>query len=124
MSNRSISGKLSGPILDRIDMYIRVPRVRVEDFSQYQKANSVYTSLTMSEQVIRARAIQSKRFKEGKHLWNVTEMNNTQIEMYCTLTPEDIEFLTAAVSRFQLSTRVYFRILKLARTIADLDGSE
>ncbi len=115
--------KLSGPILDRIDMYIRVPRVRVEDFSQYQKANSVYTSLSMSEQVKRARAIQSKRFKEGKHLWNA-EMNNAQIEMYCTLTPEDTEFLTTAVSRFQLSTRVYFRILKLARTIADLDGSE
>ena len=104
-------------------MYIRVPRVRVEDFSQYQKANSVYTSLSMSEQVKRARAIQSKRFKEGKHLWNA-EMNNAQIEMYCTLTPEDTEFLTTAVSRFQLSTRVYFRILKLARTIADLDGSE
>jgi magnesium chelatase family protein len=115
--------KLSGPILDRIDMYIRVPRVRVEDFSQYQKSTSEYTSINMSEAVNRAREIQSKRFKWGKHLWNA-EMNNAQIEMYCTLSPEDTEFLTTAVSRFQLSTRVYFRILKLARTIADLDGSE
>lgn len=77
----------------------------------------------MREKVRSARSIQLTRFS-GESITANAEMSNTLIEKYCVLSSETDQFLKQAVQRLDLSTRVYFRLLRLARTIADIDGSE
>ncbi len=112
--------KLSWPILDRIDIFINVPRIKVEDFDKNNTTQ--ITSNQLKIQVEEARKIQLKRFKETKKTYN-SEMTNKDIEIFCNLEKEEEKFLINAMQRLDLSTRVYFRTLKLARTIADLEGS-
>ncbi len=115
--------KLSWPMLDRIDIMIRVPRVKPEDFEKYKNKASIHTRVYMQEKILWARTIQLQRFINTNRTYNA-EMSNAEIETYCILGDDGEKFLQDAINRLWLSTRVYFRILRLARTIADLDASE
>jgi len=112
--------KISGPILDRIDLHIEVPRIKFEHLS----GNSAQEkSKTIRERVEKARAIQRKRFDGSKIITN-SEMGSEDMKRFCKLGDKSLELMKMAVSRFHLSARSYFRIIKVARTIADLSGSE
>lgn len=118
--------RVSGPLLDRIDIYLEVPAVEVEKLSDDLK---VEDSKTIRARVTQARAKQRIRFqdlpssKQGKILTN-TEMSNSEIQKYCQITPEGLELLKMAISSLNLSARGYHRVLKLSRTIADLADSD
>lgn len=113
--------KLSWPILDRIDIFINVPRVKIEDFDISKTRKN--TSEELLNKVEKAKSIQLKRFEWTTKTFN-SEMNNKEIEKYCSLDKEEDDFIKTAVTKLDLSTRAYFRILKLARTIADLEESD
>lgn len=110
--------RLSWPLLDRIDMFIHVPRVNVDDIAQ--KSHQWQTSSDLRELVVKARNIQIERL-----LWtwktSNAEMENKEIEQFCVLETSVSDILQKAVQRLDLSTRAYYRTLKLARTIADLE---
>lgn len=111
--------KISGPLLDRIDIYLEVPSVDVEKLSQDLKSES---SKVIRQRVTEARKIQAKRF--GNSVRTNSEMNNLHIKEYCKITTDGLDLLKQAISSFNLSARGYHRVLKLSRTIADLAGSE
>jgi magnesium chelatase family protein len=113
--------KLSGPILDRVDIFLDVPRVPVKDFDISKQKN--VSSQELSEKVEKARQIQLTRFRWTKKTYNA-EMTNKDIEKYCILDKEEDIFLKNATERLDLSARAYFRMLRLARTIADIEASE
>ncbi len=118
--------RISGPILDRIDMLVEVPVVDVKAFSafDFQKAkNFLERSESIRQRVIRARNIQSKRFKEDSIYVNA-EMKNSQIKKHCFLLSRAKEILIDAAAKFNLSARSYYKTIKIARTIADLDGCQ
>lgn len=112
--------KISGPLLDRIDIHIEVNPVPFEKLSDENKAES---SIDIRNRVINARAIQTERFKECEHIHYNAQMNTKQIRNYCKLSDKSLELLKNAMERLNLSARAYDRILKVARTIADLDNS-
>lgn len=113
--------KLSWPILDRMDIFINVPRIKIEDFDKKKEWNQTSDDLRkIVEEVIE---IQKKRFVGTPKTYN-SEMSNKDIDKYCHLEEKEDKFLKNAVEKFNLSTRAYFRILKLARTIADIEKSE
>ncbi len=113
--------KLSGPLLDRIDLQIDVPRLTPEELL---KSNSVEeNSATIRKRVINARKIQYERYKNENILTN-SELTSKLIKKYCQIDEKSREMLKLAIVKYQLSGRRYDRILKLARTIADLDNSE
>jgi len=112
--------KISGPLLDRIDLHIEVPQVELEKLSKDDMAES---SDTIRERVESARERQNSRFK-GTPIASNSEMKNKEIKEYCKLQEEGLKLLTVAVQQMQLSARSFYRILKLSRTIADLDGSD
>lgn len=113
--------RISGPMLDRIDIHLDVPAVKVEKLTTAQTAQNE-TSATIRKRVQKARDIQTKRFK-GQKITSNSEMTNKDIKKYCKLSNECIELLKLAVSKMQLSARSYQRIIKLGRTIADLEAS-
>jgi len=114
--------KISGPILDRIDLQVEVPVVDVKDLSQHQKAEDfLEPSEKIKQRVIKAREIQRERFKKEKIFTNA-EMKNNHIKKYCALSLEARRILNQAVSSFDLSARAYFKMIKISRTIADLEG--
>ncbi|GIZ16305.1 YifB family Mg chelatase-like AAA ATPase [Capnocytophaga catalasegens] len=113
-------GKISGPLLDRIDIHIEVSPVPFEKLSNEDKSES---SADIRKRVIQARAIQTERFKEYEHIHYNAQMNTKQIRKYCKLNEKSLELLKNAMDRLNLSARAYDRILKVARTIADLDNS-
>lgn len=110
--------RLSGPLLDRMDIFINVPRVNVDDIAT--KWTPTTSSIEFRERVIYAREKQLDRLREKGKTCNA-EMTNADIDTFCTLDWNANEVLQKAVQRLELSTRAYYRILKLARTIADLD---
>ncbi|MCW1888009.1 MAG: YifB family Mg chelatase-like AAA ATPase [Candidatus Moranbacteria bacterium] len=112
--------KVSGPLLDRIDLHIEVPRQKIEKLQDEQKSEA---SSIIQERVEKARKRQEERFAlESVHM--NAEMSSEQVRQYCTLTTEGKEMLRLAVEKLRLSARGYMRILKVARTIADLEESE
>jgi len=111
--------KISGPLLDRIDIHIEVNPVPFEKLTNKEKAEP---SKIIRERVTKARDIQSKRFSEFKNIHYNAQMNVKQIRKFCILKPESLELLKTAMERLNLSARAYDRILKVARTIADLEG--
>lgn len=111
--------KLSGPLLDRIDLHIEVPRVNFEKLSSIQAGED---SQTIRQRVQRARNIQQERFK-GSGIITNTEMTNREIKKFCALSDECLLLMKKAMQQLHLSGRTYYRILKLSRTIADLDDS-
>jgi len=113
--------KLSGPLLDRIDIQIDVPRLTPNELLSYDKAEE--DSETIRKRVVKARKIQSERYKNESILTN-SELTPELIKKYCPIDKKSKELLKMAIVKYQLSGRRYDRIIKLARTIADLDGSE
>ncbi len=112
--------KISGPLLDRIDLMVEMPPVSYEDLDAVGEAE---TSASIQKRVVRAHQMQLERFKDERIYFNA-QMNAAQIEKYCVLSPEDKAILRSAFERLELSARGYHKILKVARTVADLDGSE
>lgn len=110
--------KISGPMLDRIDLHIEVPAVAYEKLS----GDDGEPSVAVRDRVARARALQRERFA-GLPLTVNAEMNLTHLKKFVPVTDDLKETLKAAHERYQLSARSYHRVLKLARTIADLAGS-
>lgn len=112
--------KISGPILDRIDIHIEVPPVKYEEFLE---APSGESSAEIRKRVIQARSIQLERFK-GEKIFCNAQMTGRHLRRYCPLSPSAKETLQEAARKFSLSARSLSRALKVARTIADLSGKE
>jgi magnesium chelatase family protein len=112
--------KISGPLLDRIDIHIEVIPVPFKELSEKKLSES---SEKIRERVIKARNIQTERFKEHQGVHNNAQMNSKQIREHCKLSPEGMSLLKNAMDRLGLSARAYDRILKVSRTIADLSES-
>ncbi len=112
--------KLSGPLLDRIDIHIEVPKVEFEQLSDKRKTE---TSEEIRRRVLRARQIQQERFSKADIHYNA-QMGRREIERYCALDQASELLIKNAMNRLNLSARAYDRILKVARTIADLSSSE
>ncbi len=112
--------KISGPILDRIDLQIEVPRLKFEKLQEDGQAES---SAQIRKRVEKARFIQKRRFKNTKIITN-SEMSSQEIKKFCPLDNLSIQLLKKAVNSLNLSARAYYRIIKIARTIADLSGEE
>jgi len=112
--------KLSGPLLDRIDLHVEVPRLKYEEMA---KESFGETSKTVRERVTKARQIQALRFKNEGILTN-REMSVRHIKKYCALDETAEKMMKSAVSSLGFSTRTYHRMLKISRTIADLENSE
>ncbi len=110
--------KISGPLLDRIDLQIEVPAIHYSELQQ-AKSNDIETSATVRERVIKARIRQQQRTNSANQF-----LSNAQIEQVCALDSSGQKLLQQAVQRLGLSPRAYHRILKVARTIADLAESE
>ncbi len=119
---RKYRGRISGPILDRIDLHVRVPAVETEKLSTQPSTLNAQGSKYLREQVINARKIQTERFTEEK-IYTNSQMRNKQVKKYCKLDPETERLLRLAVEKHDLSARSYFRLIKVARTIADLEDS-
>ncbi|RAR70652.1 YifB family Mg chelatase-like AAA ATPase [Flavobacterium aciduliphilum] len=113
--------KISGPLLDRIDIHIEVTPVPFEKLTETRKAES---SVEIRKRVIKAREIQSKRFESLEHIHYNAQMGTKLIREYCVLDEASLHLLKTAMERLTLSARAYDRILKVARTIADLEDSE
>lgn len=112
--------KLSGPLIDRVDIFVTVPQVKYEKLIAPDTEN---TSKKIKEKVMKAREIQRERFKNEKILVN-SEMEIPQIKKYCRIDSKSGNLLRKYVDSGNLSARGYHRVLKVARTIADLDNSE
>lgn len=110
--------KISGPLLDRIDLHTEVPKIPFEKLATDATAE---TSATIRKRVEQTRSIQTTRFTHSACTTN-SEMNNQDIKKYCKLTDQSIEILRQANTQMNISGRKYHRILKVARTIADLDS--
>jgi magnesium chelatase family protein len=112
--------KISGPLLDRIDIHIEVTPVPFEKLSDTQKAES---SVTIRERVTKARELQSVRFEPFEKINYNAQMGTKQIREFCALNETSLQLLKTAMERLNLSARAYDRILKVSRTIADLGNS-
>lgn len=112
--------KISGPLLDRIDLHVEVTPVSFKELSNKSKAES---SKIIRERVIKARDIQSDRFRDTPGLYANAQMDKKQIEEHVILDEASLQLLKTAMTKLGLSARAYDRILKVSRTIADLDNS-
>ncbi|WP_203292805.1 YifB family Mg chelatase-like AAA ATPase [Luteirhabdus pelagi] len=112
-------GKISGPLLDRIDIHIEVTPVPFDKLSDERKGES---SIEIRERVTKARLLQSERFTAYRHIHYNAQMGVKQIRRFCKLDNGSQELLKTVMERLNLSARAYDRILKVARTIADLDN--
>ncbi|MDP2671748.1 MAG: recombinase family protein [bacterium] len=112
--------RISGPILDRIDLHISVPAVKTKDLLDIPAGES---SAQIRKRVQLARNEQEKRFKSTGIVSNA-EMTARQVKEFCRLEPECRELISAAINKMNLSARSFYRILKVSRTIADLDAKE
>ena len=110
--------KISGPLMDRIDIHMEVPPVQFRDLKGTVKGRG---SAEILKRVKKARAIQSKRFRRMK-IYSNAHMNTRQIRKFCLLDSDSDDILERAMEKFGLSARAHSRILKIARTIADLEG--
>lgn len=110
-------GKISGPLLDRIDMHITVPRVRYDDIINMDPGDDSDTILLRAE---KARRIQENRYRDDKIFFNA-HLDSKKIRKYCAIDKESKALLNTAMDRFGFSARAFDRILKMARTIADLE---
>jgi magnesium chelatase family protein len=118
-SIRKYRAKISGPLLDRIDLKIDVDRV---DFLDLANKGQEESSCEIKKRVEKARKIQTERFK-GTSVHTNAKMNSKMINEFCKLNSSCEELVKLAFERYKMSARGYTRILKVARTIADLDGS-
>ncbi|WP_432221218.1 YifB family Mg chelatase-like AAA ATPase [Flavobacterium sp. TMP13] len=112
--------KISGPLLDRIDIHIEVTPVPFEKLTEEQKGES---SVDIRNRVIKARDVQTKRFEISDSIHYNAQMSSRQIREFCVLDEKSKNLLKTAMERLNLSARAYDRILKVSRTIADLEAS-
>ena len=120
---RNYRGRLSGPLIDRVDIFIEVPKVKTEKFTTGENYESKESSADIKQRIERARTLQLERFSEYSEMTFNSEMGTKDINKFCHLDSESEQILKQAVHTMKLSARSYYRILKLARTIADLDGN-
>lgn len=113
--------KISGPLLDRIDIHLEVTPV---PFSKLSETTITETSNDIRKRVIKARKIQENRFTDYKNIYSNSQMTTKLIQNYCKLNSESKKLIKDAINKFGLSARAYDRILKVSRTIADLDNSK
>ena len=111
--------KISGPLMDRIDLQIEITPLSFEELSRTVPGED---SSVLRKRVVQARKIQENRYKECKGMYCNAQMSSKQIRQYAEPDAQGIEMLREAMSRLQLSARAYDRILRVARTIADLEG--
>lgn len=123
--------RVSGPILDRIDLHVDTPDVDVQELAQDAGAKRfLEPSTVIQSRVAGARNIQEKRFvplrgiSRSETIHTNTEMKNAEIKKYCALSSQAERILMRAAQGFQLSARSYYKVIKIARTIADLEGAE
>jgi magnesium chelatase family protein len=114
-------GRISGPILDRIDICIEAAKIDVSELSHGNGCNE--SSAAIRERVMKAVAIQRSRFKNDGIKFN-SEMNPAQIQRYCHLGMKEQRLMEQIFNTMDLSARAYHKVLRIARTIADLDGSD
>jgi magnesium chelatase family protein len=115
---RQYQGRISGPLLDRIDIHVEVPSVRYRDLTAKETGES---SAAIKARIERARDIQKNRFAGDETLFNA-RMTDRQVRAACPLDEESRQLIEMAIDRLGLSARAHSRILKVARTIADLEG--
>lgn len=113
--------KISGPLLDRIDIQLEVVPVPFKELSAMREGES---SAVIRERVMKARKIQQERFKDYSEVHCNAQMNTQMMKEYCKIKPSGLELLKTIMEKLQLSARAYDRILKVSRTIADLEGFE
>ncbi len=113
--------RISGPLLDRIDLHVEVVPVNLEELTNYNPSTEQSTDI--AARVVRARDIQAERFKDVKGVYCNAQMPSRLVREVCKLTSEGMTILKTAMNRLQLSARAYDRILKVARTSADLADS-
>jgi magnesium chelatase family protein len=111
--------RISGPLLDRIDIHVEVPRVNYEKLSGTRQGEP---SRAIRQRVAAAREVQAKRFT-GTRLRTNADMGPSEVRQYCQLDEAGQRLMQAAMRQLHLSARAYHRVLKLARTIADLAGA-
>ncbi len=117
---KSYLGRISGPLMDRIDIHIEVPALKYDELAAKKDAEK---SEAVRERVRRAREIQTARFK-GRNIYCNSGMSQKDLKTYCALDPASEAILKRAIETLSLSARAYNRILKVSRTIADLNGNE
>jgi magnesium chelatase family protein len=115
--------RISGPILDRIDIHLEVPAVKVEKLTEKLKNEKTEDSKAIKAKVQKARDLQTKRFKSEGIFCNA-EMSTKEVKKYCDLSSDCQVLLRQATIQMNLSARSYFRVIKVARTIADLAGEK
>jgi magnesium chelatase family protein len=113
--------KISGPLLDRIDLHVEVTPVSFEELSSKEKGES---SADIRERVMAARELQGSRYKENEGVHANAQMSTKQLQVFCKLNSESQQLLKMAMTKLNLSARAYDRILKVARTIADLEKNK
>jgi magnesium chelatase family protein len=114
-------GRISGPLLDRVDLHIEVPPVQFREITSERTGE---TSAQIRERVMTARRRQQVRFKERPKVTCNARMGSRELKQHCRLAEATLELLKFAMADLNLSARAYDRILKVARTIADLAGAE
>ena len=114
-------GRISGPLLDRIDLHVEVPAVK---FREITSECTGELSETIRDRVICARRRQQERFKDKPRITCNARMGSRELKTYCALNEATLELLKFAMADLNLSARAYDRVLKVARTIADLAGAE
>ena len=119
MIQRYVS-KISGPLLDRIDIHIEVPAVK---YKELRAPSAAEESIAVRRRVLEARQRQLERFKGDKKIYANAQMMPKLIRKYCAIAADGEKLLENAITRLGLSARAHDRILKVARTIADLDGA-
>lgn len=112
--------RISGPLLDRIDLQVDVPAVPYEDL---KRPGSDVDSASMRERILTARGVQEARYADLPILTN-SELEGAALETHCALSAAEHDFLGQAVESLGLSARAYTRVLRIARTIADLEGAQ
>ena len=113
--------RISGPLMDRIDIHVEVTPVSFDKMAEFRTGES---SAVIRERVVRARRVQEERYSNEQNIYCNAQMNARLLDRYAHLEASGLELLKNAMNRLNLSARAYDRILKVARTIADLDGSE
>jgi magnesium chelatase family protein len=114
-------GKISGPLLDRIDIHVEVPKVNYEELASKREGEP---STEIRKRVVKARQIQLDRFKNEHGIFKNADMSTAMIRRYCVLDSASETLLKTAMERLGLSARAYDRILKVSRTIADMAGKD
>jgi len=115
-------GKISGPLLDRIDLHVSMERIIYQDITSGSVPDENYSTITMRKKVVTAFGIQKERYKKTSISYN-SQLTPNLIKKYCSLNNDGEKLMEAAFSKWNMSARSYHRILKLARTIADTEVS-